>query len=195
MLLRDRAWVLLKHMNPKMELSVSTPPVIIMSARPSTSSAMATRTADSDAAHTASTVEFMPPRPRRFATRPATTLASSPGKVVSSHRVNAWAYFSAICSASSVVSPQLRTTSLSTGVDSRAASGCTSGTDPVVPRTQPVVDASYHAEPTAPLSRRRSRATPRLSSCIVLVISSWLGGSPHSSGLKSTSGTKPPRCE
>lgn len=179
----------------KMVFSVSTPPVSIMSARPSTSSATESRIAASEAAHAASTVVFMPPRPRRFATRPATTFANRPGKEFSCHGANALTYFSAISEASCAVSPQLRTTSLSTGVDSRAASGCISGTGPVVPSTTPVREASYQLDSEAPASRSRSRATPRLRVCMVLVTSSWLGGSPNSSGLKSTSGRNAPRRE
>ncbi len=174
---------------------MSAPPAIIISARPSTSSATATRTAVNDAAQAASTVQFIPPRPRRFATRPATTFANSPGNEFSSHGANAAAYFAAIACASASLSPQLRTTSFNTGVDNRAASGCISGTGPVTPSTTPVRDASYHCESVAPASRSRSRATTRLNVCRVLVTSSWFGGRPNSNGSKFTSGTKPPRRE
>ncbi len=191
----DRAWVLLKHMYPKIEFSVSAPPAIIISARPSTSSATAIRRADSDAAQAASTVQFIPPSPRRLATRPETTLASRPGKEFSSHGANAWTYLAAMASASDALSPQLRTTSFRTGVDSRAASGCISGTGPVTPRTTPVRVASYQSDSVAPASRSRSRATIRLSVCMTLVTSSWFGGMPNSNGSKSTSGMKPPRRE
>ena len=156
----------------KIEFSVSTPPVIIVSARPSSSSATAVRNAASEAAHAASTVQLIPESPNRLAMRPATTLASRPGKEFSSQGANAAVNLSAMALASSIDRPQLRAASFRIGVESRAASGCIKGTGPVVPMTTPVREGSYHDDPVAPASDNRSRATPRLSVCMVEVTSS-----------------------
>ena len=68
-----------------MVLSVSTPPVNIMSARYSVSSLMAIFRAARELAQAASTTQLVPPRSSRLAILPATTLASIPGKAFSSH--------------------------------------------------------------------------------------------------------------
>ena len=70
-----------------MVLSVSTPPVSIISARYSTSSLMAIFRAPKELAQAASTTQLVPPKLRRLAMRPATTLASIPGKAFSSHLI------------------------------------------------------------------------------------------------------------
>ena len=70
------------------ELSVHTPPVIIMSLRPSTNSVIAMRIAAKEPAHAASTTQFMPPKSKRLAIRPAITLPSEPGNEFSSQ----WIY-------------------------------------------------------------------------------------------------------
>ena len=80
------AGVLLKHMYMKGELSESTPPVIIMSARCSFRSLIAIFIALSELAQAASTVQLVPPKFIRLAIRPAMTLPRSPGKEFSSHR-------------------------------------------------------------------------------------------------------------
>ena len=113
----------------------------------------------------------------------------------SSHGGKASRYFSAMASASASESPQLRTTSLSTGVSRRAAMGWVSGIGPVTPRTTPVRAGSYHSDPVAPASRSTSRATIRLSSWTVVVTSSWLGGIPNSPGENSVAGMNPPRVQ
>ena len=71
----------------KGELSVSTPPVNIMSQRPSINSLTAIFIALNEAAHAASTTEFIPPRSKRFATRPEITLPSMPGNEFSFHGI------------------------------------------------------------------------------------------------------------
>ena len=81
--LGESAGVLLKHMYMKMSLKVSTPPVRTASARPAASSSAARCTAPSEEAQAASTTQFVPPRFRRLAMRPAMTLPSRPGKEVS----------------------------------------------------------------------------------------------------------------
>ena len=81
-----KAGVLLKHMYIKGELSASTPPAIIMSERNSSKSLIAIFIALKELAQAASTVQFVPPRFKRLAIRPAMTLPSRPGKEFSSQR-------------------------------------------------------------------------------------------------------------
>ena len=81
----EKAGVLLKLMYMKMELSVSTPPVSIISVRPEVSSPTAIWSALSELAQAASTTQFTPPRSSLFATRPEMTLPNMPGKEFSSH--------------------------------------------------------------------------------------------------------------
>ncbi len=190
----DRAGVLLKHRYMKIVFSASQPPTSMVSERRSSSSLTAARTAPSELAHAASTVMLMPPRSSRLATRPATTLPSMPGKEFSSHGAYARRNLAAISSASRSVRPQLRTTSLMTGVWRRAVSGWVSWLAPVMPRTTPVREASYQGW-SAPASLSRSRATTRLRSWRTSVTSRVFGGRPNSSGLNGTSGMKPPRRE
>ncbi len=75
----ESAGVLLKHMCMKMSFNVSTPPVSTMSVRPDCSSAMPRCSAPNELAHAASTTQFVPPRSKRFAMPPATTLPNRPG--------------------------------------------------------------------------------------------------------------------
>ena len=83
--LGETAGVLLNDMKAMMVLSVSTPPVSIMSERCSTSSLIAIFKAPKELAQAASTTQFIPPKFKRLAIRPATTLANIPGKAFSSH--------------------------------------------------------------------------------------------------------------
>ncbi len=75
----DRAGVLLKHMYMKISLNVSMPPVTTTSARRVSSSIAARCSAPSELAQAASTTQLAPPRSKRLAMRPATTLPSRPG--------------------------------------------------------------------------------------------------------------------
>ncbi len=77
------AGVLLKHMNMKMSFMVSTPPAMTMSESPRYSSLAAIESAEKAEAQAASVTQLVPPRSRRLAMRPATTLPRSPGKVLS----------------------------------------------------------------------------------------------------------------
>ncbi len=83
--LGESAGVFEKHMNMKMSFSVSTPPEITRSLCPSCSSATAIESAANVEAQAASVTQFVPPRSRRFAMRPATTLPRRPGNVASCH--------------------------------------------------------------------------------------------------------------
>ena len=79
----DSAGVFEKHMYMKMSFMVSTPPAMTASESPSCSSWMPMCIAENVLAHAASVTQFVPPRSRRFAMRPATTLPRRPGKVAS----------------------------------------------------------------------------------------------------------------
>ena len=69
----------------KGELSVSTPPVIMVFALYSSKSLMAIFIAAKEPAQAASTTQLVPPRSKRFATRPAMTLPNIPGNEFSTH--------------------------------------------------------------------------------------------------------------
>lgn len=191
--LLENAGVLLKHMYMRIVFSASQPPVIIRSERPSTSSLTASLTAASALAQAASTVQLVPPRSKRLAMRPATTLPSMPGKEFSSQGMYAFLKRSATSSAWASLSPTLRTTSFRTGVWSRAESGWVSELAPVTPRMTPVRVGSYQPEPSVPASRRTSRATVSERSWRMSVTSRVFGGRPNSIGLKAISGRNPPR--
>ena len=81
------AGVLLKFKYIKGELSVSTPPVIIILALYSNKSAIAIFMAAKEPAQAASTTQFVPPKSKRFATRPAITLPNMPGKEFSTQGI------------------------------------------------------------------------------------------------------------
>ena len=81
--LRLSAGVLLKHMYMKMSFIVSTPPQTTASLSPRCSSFTAMCRAEKVLAQAASVTQLVPPRSRRLAMRPATTLPSRPGKVLS----------------------------------------------------------------------------------------------------------------
>ena len=80
----DRAGVLLKHMYMNMSLRASAPPVMTRSEWPACSSCIAMATAPRLLAQAASITQLVPPRSRRLAILPATTLPSKPGNVLSS---------------------------------------------------------------------------------------------------------------
>ena len=67
----------------KMSFIVSTPPEMTRSLSPRYSSLTPIEIAENDDAHAASVTQLVPPRSSRLAIRPATTLPSRPGKVLS----------------------------------------------------------------------------------------------------------------
>ena len=69
----------------KMSFMVSAPPVMTRSDWPMVNSATAMATADRLLAQAASVTQLVPPRSRRLAMRPATTLPKIPGNVLSFH--------------------------------------------------------------------------------------------------------------
>jgi hypothetical protein len=81
----DSAGVLLKQMYMKMSFMVSAPPVMTRSEWPMCSSAMAMDRADRLLAQAASVTQLVPPKSRRLAMRPATTLPKIPGNELSCH--------------------------------------------------------------------------------------------------------------
>ena len=81
----DSAGVFEKHMNMKMSLKQSTPPVTTIEERRLPSSRLARCAADSDEPQAASTVQLVPPKLKRLAMRPETTLPKRPGKEFSCH--------------------------------------------------------------------------------------------------------------
>ena len=81
----ENAGVLEKDIYIKGELSVSTPPVNIISARPSTNSLNAILIALKEAAQAASTTELIPPKSKRFVILPEITFPNKPGKEFSFH--------------------------------------------------------------------------------------------------------------
>ncbi len=104
----EKAGVLEKDMYIKGELSVSTPPVSIMSARPSINSLKAILTALKEAAQAASTTELIPPKSKRLVIRPEITLPSIPGKEFSFHPMYAFFILSTIFGMSVSAMPQAR---------------------------------------------------------------------------------------
>ena len=115
----DSAGVLLKHMYMKMSFIVSAPPVMARSDWPSQSSLTAIESAENDDAHAASVTQFVPPRSRRLAMRPATTLPSTPGKVDSCQGTYWLAMRSQAAWTSSSRSPSSRSALVHTGRCSR----------------------------------------------------------------------------
>ena len=79
----DSAGVLLKHMYMKMSFMVSAPPAITRSDCPRCSSLTPIEIELKLLAQAASVTQLVPPRSRRLAMRPATTLPSTPGKLLS----------------------------------------------------------------------------------------------------------------
>ena len=81
----EKAGVLEKHMYIITSLRASTPPVMTVSASCRYSRCSADCSDARELAHAASITKLQPPRLSRLATRPATTLPSRPGKVLSTH--------------------------------------------------------------------------------------------------------------
>jgi len=97
----------------KGELSQHTPPEIIISERFSSKSETAILIAASDPAQAASTTQFVPPKLKRFAIRPAITFPNKPGNEFSSQGIYAFLNLSIIMSRSACSTPDaLRTLSI-----------------------------------------------------------------------------------
>ncbi len=120
-------------------LSVSTPPVSIMSDRYSTSSLIAIFKAPNELAQAASITQLIPPKFRRLAIRPATMLANIPGKAFSSHFTYALLIFWTIFCVSSSEIPLLLRTFSQTGYSNLEASGIPSCFAIATPKITPTV--------------------------------------------------------
>ena len=119
---------------------MSTPPVSIMSARPSTNSLKAILTALKEAAHAASTTELIPPRSNRFVIRPEITLPSIPGKEFSFHPIYAFFILSTMCGISSSAIPDARSAFSQIGYCKRPVRGVINFCPPPTPKRTPVFD-------------------------------------------------------
>ena len=189
----DRAGVLLKHMNMKMSFMVSTPPVMTTSDCPSQSSFAAIDTALKAEAQAASQTQLVPPRSRRLAMRPATTLPRSPGKLASCQGV----YSPSMRPSSSTTllsgRPASRRTLRQTGFWRRLFMDPSSSWALVTPRMTLILLLSISANwpPAASSSTRFAVMSAR--SWEVSVAGTMLGGTPHSSGSKGMSSRKAPR--
>ena len=189
----DSAGVLLKHMNMKMSLKQSEPPVTAMSASPVCSSMAAMCMAESELAHAASTTQLVPPRLKRFATRPATTLPSSPGKELSCHGTKPCFMRSTMASARAGSSPASSRALRQTGWLRRAPSGMASSSVPVTP-SMTLVRSRFHClSGPQPASRRAASTASRAKSWALSVASMALGAMPNFEASKPVGGRKPPR--
>ena len=119
----EKAGVLEKDIYIKGELSVSTPPVNIMSHLPSINSETAILIAESDAAQAASTTELIPPKSKRLVIRPEITFPNIPGKEFSFHPIYAFFILSMICGMSASLIPLLLKARSQIGVCKREVRG------------------------------------------------------------------------
>ena len=123
----------------KGELSVSTPPVNIISARPSTNSLNAIFIALKEAAQAASTTELIPPKSKRLVIRPDITLPNKPGKEFSFQPTYAFFIFSIMGGISSAAIPLERSAFSQIGYCKRAIKGVMSFCPPPTPNKTPVL--------------------------------------------------------
>ena len=174
----DIAGVLLKHMYMKIVFSASTPPVITRSLVPSCSSPIPMCSAASELAHAASVTQLVPPRLKRFATRPATTLPRQPGNVFSFHSGNsAVMRFAASCTCVSGI-PARRMPSIHIGRVSRPDIELIISVADATPRITLVRSSASFAicPPEQSSSTCRARISARI--CAISVDGSMFGGSP-----------------
>ncbi|MBV6414851.1 MAG: hypothetical protein OMOMHJEC_02687 [Xanthomonadales bacterium] len=191
--LGDSAGVFEKHRYMKMSLSVSTPPAMARSLWPSSSSATAIASADSEDAQAASVTQLVPPRFSRLAMRPATTLPSRPGKLASCHGTYCAAIRAqASCTCDSSI-PASRSARTHTGRCSRETIENSSSCALVTPRITEIRERSMASNCPRAASSSTCCATINASSCEVSVAGSCDGGTPQPSASKSTFGRKPPR--
>ena len=191
----EKAGVLLKDIYIKIELSVSTPPVIIISARYSRRSLTAIFKAESEAAQAASTTQLVPLKFRRLAIRPAMTLPNIPGKEFSSQPTKPSLIFSLIFCVSSSDSPLLLRTFSQIGYCNLVARGVINFCPPPTPKMTPVRERIDSLPSPYPASSIAALATTRASSWETSVTSRMLGGNPNASGSKSICGINPPRLQ
>ncbi len=192
----EKAGVLLKDIYIKGELSVSTPPVSIMSHRPSTNSLNAILIALKEAAHAASTTLLIPPKSNLLVIRPAITFPNKPGKEFSFQPINAFFIFSIIGGISASAIPLACKAFFQIGYCKRPINGPTSFCPPPTPNITPVFSfnslVNFAEFFPYPACANASLAATKPSNCEASVTSKILGGKPNSIGLKSMSGMKPP---
>ena len=189
----DNAGVLVKHMYMKISLRVSTPPVSTTSARPSKSSSTPIEMAANELAQAASVTAFEPPRSRRLATRPATTLPSRPGKLASLQGVKHLAISSAAFFAAFSSMPAARIPAIHWGHARREAIWPNSSCPEVTPRMQEIRERSTTSRGPPKQSSRAVRATSSANNCAVSVDGSSDGGMPSFKVSNGTLGKKAPR--
>lgn len=172
---------------------VSTPPEMTRSLSPRYSSLMPMEIAENEDAQAASVTQLVPPRLSRLATRPATTLPSRPGKVLSAQA----GCRSAICSqarwATSSGTPARRIPCSHIGRFIRLAIAPSSSCPEVTPRMTETRERSSWVNWPRTASSSTCWATIRASSCAVSVAGTTLGGTPKAIGSRSTGSRKPPR--
>ena len=189
----DSAGVFEKHMYMKMSFIVSTPPASTRSLSPRYSSLTPIEIAENDDAHAASVTQLVPPRSSRLAMRPATTLPSSPGNVLSVHSgCSARIRSQASCATSSAM-PARRIPWSHIGRLIRLAMAPNSSWPEVTPRITEARRRSSSPNWVRSASSSTRWATMSARSCAVSVDGTTLGGTPKLSASKSIGSRKPPR--
>ncbi len=189
----ESAGVFEKHMYMKMSFIVSTPPVITRSLSPRYSSLTPIDIAENDDAHAASVTQLVPPRSRRFAIRPATTLPSRPGNVLSVHSGCRLRISSHAASATSSAMPARRIPCSHIGRFIRLAIAPNNSWPDVTPRITETRERSRSANWPRVASSSTRWATMSASSCAVSVEGTTLGGIPKPITSRSTASRNPPR--
>jgi hypothetical protein len=189
----DSAGVCEKQRNISTSFSASTPPVSTVSARPLRSSPRAIDSAASELAHAASSAQLVPPRSKRLATRPAMTLPSRPGNVLSCHGTNWSAMASHAFSTTASFMPIRRRPSRHIGRAMRPDMWATSCVVAAAPRMTLVRCRSKRGVTPLSASARQRCAMSSASSWATSVLGRLDGGRPKAKASKGCGGTNPPR--
>ena len=189
----ESAGVFEKHMYMKMSFMVSTPPAITRSLSPRYNSFTPIEMAENDDAQAASVTQLVPPRSSRFAIRPATTLPSKPGNVLSVHSGCSPEISSHAARATSSGTPARRIPCNHIGRLMRLAIAPKSSCPDVTPRMTDARDrlSSTNCPRVASSSTRWAMTSAR--SWAVSVEGITLGGIPKPIASKATGVRKPPR--
>ncbi len=187
------AVVFAKHSNMNGSFMVSAPPQMATSACPSASSFTAMASAPKALAQAASVTQLVPPRSSRFAMRPATTLPSTPGKVLSCQGTYELAMRSQASSTSASLRPISRSALAQIGRCSRLFISPRSFCAPVTPSITLTRSRSIPSMASPKASRSARSATTSASSCVESVAGRMEGGTPHFIGSKAMGSRKPPR--
>ena len=187
------AGVLLKHMYMKMSFIVSAPPAMARSLSPRRSSFTAMDKAENVLAQAASVTQLVPCRSKRLAMRPATTLPSTPGKVLSCHGVYSAEMRAQTFCTSLSGRPASRNAFTQMGRCRRLTMEPSSSCAEVTPSMMLIFSRSMSWNCPRAASSSTCFATMSASSWLVSVAGTMFGGTPHAMGSKSTSGRKAPR--